>query len=84
MTHKNTYYFVPPDCDEPVVKCSTQCVHCTERYHIVVTARQLERYRNTGDYVQNIWPELDAGQREMIISGTHSDCFEEMFSSLED
>jgi hypothetical protein len=80
MSHQSVYYFIPQDCDEPTVQFPAMCVNCHETYHIVVTERQYNRRRNTGDYVQDIWPELSAGHREMIISGTHPDCFDQMFS----
>lgn len=84
MTHQNIYYFIPDNCNEPLVRFPATCIHCNESYEIVVTERQYTRRRTTNDYVQDIWPELTSGQREMIISGTHSDCFDQIFADRDD
>lgn len=31
-----------------------------------------------GQLIQDAFPELDAGTREQLITGIHSDCFDEM------
>jgi hypothetical protein len=36
-----------------------------------------------GDFVQDIWPNLSAADREIIISGSHDKCFDSAFPEEE-
>jgi hypothetical protein len=44
-----------------------------------MTEDQLRRYEQTSENVQNIFPELSADLRELLISGTCGWCFDKMF-----
>lgn len=54
------------------------CVWCHKNYLLELDEEKV-RWWEAGAHVQNVWPELSVGDREMIISGTHSACFDEMF-----
>jgi hypothetical protein len=32
-----------------------------------------------GEFVQDVFPDMSAGEREALVSGTHAKCFDEMF-----
>lgn len=52
-----------------------------------VTTEQLERFNDryrTGEYVQNIFSDLPAPEREFILSGITPDEWTELFGSHED
>jgi hypothetical protein len=38
----------------------------------------------TGVHVQDVWPEMPPPQRELLITGTHPECWEAMFGSPEE
>ena len=37
-----------------------------------------------GPFIQDAWPESTAEQREQVISGTHPECWNEMFGEEDD
>lgn len=44
-----------------------------------IEASRYERWRD-GEHVQDVLPELSAGDREILISGCHSECWDKTFS----
>lgn len=54
------------------------CFVCGEKSFIKVRRSDLERYKN-GDLIQHAFPEMLPQDREMLISGTHPDCFDQLF-----
>ena len=62
------------------VKVQRTCMWCNKTYFINLDKAKVARHA-AGEHVQNVWPELDAGQREQIISGTHDACFDDMFKN---
>ena len=56
------------------------CIHCGETYHIQVALDDLEAWEN-GELIQEAMPYLTAGERELFISGTCDNCWENMFPS---
>lgn len=59
-----------------------RCFHCGSTGLISMTAEERD-YATArlaeGAYVQDAFPSLSAPLREQIISGTHPDCWTEMF-----
>jgi len=43
------------------------CSICEKVEHVTVGRRELDRYMG-GELVQNVWPDLSADERELIIS----------------
>jgi hypothetical protein len=39
---------------------------------------KVARWR-AGEFVQDVFPDMSAAEREALVSGTHANCFEEMF-----
>jgi hypothetical protein len=63
--------------DLTVVETRT-CHICGTEGWMVLEFSKVEAWRE-GNYVQNVWPELNAGLREQLISGTHPECWFELF-----
>jgi hypothetical protein len=55
-----------------------KCVVCGEHGRLEVDAVGLQRFW-AGAYVQDAFPDLDADQRELLITGTHAHCFETFY-----
>jgi len=44
-----------------------------------VTQAQIDRWKNTGALIQNVFPNLTPGQREFLISGATEEEFDRLF-----
>lgn len=63
------------------------CVWCQKPGSLVMTEEQFGRYENmmrNGGTIQAALPEMSIGDREMLITGTHSVCFDDIFADGED
>lgn len=56
-----------------------RCRMCGQSSFVAVRACDLERY-NAGALVQEAFPEMPAEKRELLISGVHAECWEQMWS----
>jgi len=56
------------------MKLISQCDNCKISETIIVDADDWDRYQK-GELVQNVWPELDAESRELIIGARHGGHF---------
>lgn len=63
--------------DVVTLRCAP-CFECGQRAVIDVPAEGYARLEG-GAYVHTAFPEMSASQRELLISGTHSDCWDKMF-----
>lgn len=54
------------------------CQVCGNSTTLMLDEEKVRRWR-AGEFAQDVWPELNAANREQIISGTHLDCWEELF-----
>lgn len=50
-----------------VVTLDVDCMTCNNTDKVAVSTEDYQRYIWGGDLVQNIWPELDTWEREVII-----------------
>jgi hypothetical protein len=41
------------------------------------------RWSELGEHIQDALPELDADQRELLITGTHAHCWQTMWEGFE-
>lgn len=64
----------------PVIKTKT-CVVCGKDGEVEVTDAELLAYQTQPGFVQKVLPRLSDGEREMLISGTHSECFDTLFAA---
>lgn len=61
-----------------------RCFHCGKDSEITITTAQYEAWVVNDGYIQDIFPEMTNEDREVLISGTHPKCWEEMFPIIED
>jgi hypothetical protein len=54
------------------------CIFCGANHLIPLDEEKYRRWRS-GEHVQNVWPEMSADQREILISGTCPECWEREF-----
>lgn len=54
------------------------CIVCRKPGEIVLTEDQYNRLKS-GAAIQEALPELTADERELLISGIHPNCWDEMF-----
>ncbi len=55
------------------------CIECGLRTEVTLDADKHARWI-AGEHVQNVWPEMPAPEREMLITGTHPGCWDLIFS----
>ena len=60
-----------------------QCVVCHQHGHMLLDETKLNRWK-AGEFVQDVWPDMSADDREMLISGTHPACWTELFGGEDD
>ena len=63
------------------VLCNT-CDVCGNASVLTVDRDSLARWQS-GEMAQRAFPDLDADQRELLISGTHAHCWETLFGGME-
>jgi hypothetical protein len=57
-----------------------RCVVCKERGMLEgVDALGYIRWSELGENIQDALPDLDADQRELLMTGTHAHCWEKMW-----
>ena len=57
-----------------------RCPHCRRLYTLQLSKAGIEA-RENGALIQDAFPELTAGERELLISGTCDACWERFFPS---
>jgi hypothetical protein len=60
---------------------SPPCPLCGKTTILVADIDKVRNWRK-GKYVQHVWPELSADIREVVITGTHPECWDELMSDL--
>lgn len=55
------------------------CMHCKCNTFFKITKEQYEGWVENGEYIHRLFPNLNAEMREMIITGTHPECWNKMF-----
>jgi hypothetical protein len=64
------------------VYVTKKCIHCKETGTLVIWEDDMTRYLN-GALAHDAFPDLIAPVREQIISGTHPECWTEMFKDYD-
>ena len=62
---------------------AVHCRRCLKETDLQVDLEKFVAWQQ-GELIQNALPELDADQRELLISGTCPTCWDEMFPSEEE
>jgi len=63
---------------ENTIVVEKKCFHCGKMARVEVPREQYEAWRS-GVLAQNAFPQLPPEDREMLISGTHPECWKAMF-----
>ncbi len=64
---------------EPEWFTTKPCIRCGKMTQLKLDAAKHARWI-VGELVQNVWPEMPAEEREMLITGTHPACWDQIFS----
>jgi hypothetical protein len=62
---------------------STTCVFCGKEHLTEVDTLKYYRWK-IGESIQNVWPEMTADDRELLVSGTCPQCWEDHMKDPED
>ena len=75
-----TYFRVAgdPNVEAPAHVHKT-CLHCNNEVYFLMTQDQYDRWKVKRDFVQHVFPHLDLEIREWMISGTHPECWQQLF-----
>jgi len=57
-----------------------ECFHCHKKNVILLNNEDFALWHESKKYVQDVFTWLQPHQRELITSGIHSECWNEMFS----
>lgn len=63
--------------EEPITAVRL-CPVCLEETRFELDPVRFARWRS-GEYAQHVWPEWSAEERELLISGTHTPCWNSLF-----
>jgi hypothetical protein len=72
---KNYNFSIPEDKSATI---QNQCIHCGEHNTIVLSAQGLADWQG-GMLIQDAFPELHRDKCEIILTGIHDDCWNEIF-----
>lgn len=73
-----TFDFSSTDSIVNQVILKNTCIHCGITNQLTLDANALASWRNR-ELIQNAFPKLDYKQRELIQTGIHPECWDEMF-----
>lgn len=63
---------------------TSRCHYCKVEHQQFITTDQWYRWQENGEYIQDVFPHLTDSQREMLLTGTHPECWEKMFPQDEE
>ena len=58
---------------------SVPCVQCGQEFTMYLSPKDMFDWLSGSGYIQDLMPYLSDGERELLISGTCSHCFDSMF-----
>lgn len=61
---------------------TSACIVCHKSSNVELETEKLKRWI-AGEHVQNVWPEKSPDQREILITGIHPKCWNEIFGGGE-
>jgi hypothetical protein len=56
------------------------CIYCGDNITFMMTQSQYKSWKINRNYIQNVFPHLDSATRESMISGTHPQCWDLIFT----
>lgn len=66
------------------IKLSLKCDKCKNIFEIEVDEKDYDSFINGEKHVQDAFPYLRPGERELLLSGMCNTCFDEIFKNLEE
>lgn len=60
-----------------------KCRMCAGHFVMFVKSKDYLKWKYGEGFIQDLLPYLSAGERELLISGTCSDCFDNLFPPLD-
>lgn len=61
------------------------CMVCNKPGEVAVPTEDYKKFKmNENVYIQDAFPTLSATEREMLITGTHGPCFDNLFGDIEE
>lgn len=74
------YYNLQKDTESDVVVYENSCLHCGEVNQFTMDEADYHAWKIEKTYLQTVFPHLSPDQRELLISGVHDTCWNEIFS----
>mgnify|MGYP000858875625 FL=1 len=75
----------PTSVPEGSVLTRARCNVCRETYYLVLDVAQFTEWSGPNSrHIQEVFPTMSAGDRELILSSTCESCFDAMFSEEDD
>lgn len=59
---------------------SKVCIYCGIESWFRITEKQYEAWITNDGYIQDVFPNMTNQEREVMISGTHPECWDAMFA----
>ena len=69
---------------EEYTTLSKTCMVCVSDTLIKLSDEAYHLYFIEDNYVQDVWPNLEPDLREIVISGTHPECWNSVFGNEDD
>jgi hypothetical protein len=66
-----------------VLLTTRNCIECNHPGQVRVPRLEYQAWRD-GGLIQDAMPSLSAAERELIISGTHGECYDKIFDADEE
>jgi len=60
------------------------CEKCDKGFDFPATPEQMHALDDSSKSIQDIFPELSSGERELFISGMCGECFDKVFEAFEE
>lgn len=66
-----------------IIEYTTEpCMVCNQSEKLLLDEEALIKW-HYGMFIQEAFPDLTPAERELIMTGTHNDCFEMLFEDME-
>ncbi len=59
------------------------CIRCGQRSYVELDRDRLRCWQ-AGAHIQTVWPDKTPDERELLITGTHPECWDAMFPEEEE
>lgn len=83
-TDRNVRFYDLSGGDSNTYSVQNACPFCKGLNNIKLQGNQYFAHFVKGEFVQHAFPHLDVDDRELILTGSHADCWEKAFSEEEE